>query len=128
MKNAKLNADQLVKQYGMTAEGIGRFFHLDAEGRIAKTLEAAGLQAHDSRIPAAGKGVGIGDVVVPTRGSFAGIPLLVRGFGGRELRMANVPGFGPGPSGRVGYLVVEPMYLEGYSTGIRIDLPLSDRK
>jgi hypothetical protein len=128
MNNARMDGRQLVGKYGMTAEGIGRLAHLDAEGRIATTLAAAGLQLRDSRVRVPGQSVGIGDVVIPVHGSFAGLPLLVRGFGGREMRMSQVPGFGVGPTGRVAYLVVEPMYLEGFSTGIRIELPLSDRK
>lgn len=128
MRNAKMDAAQLVEKYGMTAEGVGRLAHLDAAGRIATTLVAAGLQLRDSRVRVPGQSVGIGDVIVPVRGSFAGLPLLVRGFGGRQMRMSQVPGFGLGPTGRVAYLVVEPMYLEGFSTGIRIELPLSDRK
>lgn len=121
-------SNETAKTYGMSDEDLVRFRRVVANGALALTLKQVGLQAHDYRqVKRAGQSVGIGDIVVPSAGFFAGIPLQVSGFGGRSLAMKAVPGFGIGPVGRVSYLVTSLLFVDGISAGIRIELPISER-
>jgi len=75
------------------------------------------------RVKSKAQGHGIGDVVVPTSGAFAGVPLYVMGFGGGTLQMDAATGL---PFGKVGYLVCELVYSRhdcGQCTGLTIELP-----
>lgn len=125
MKNLEIS-NETAKTYGIAAEDLVRLRRVSSNHALALNVSQLDRWAA-SQVKRAGQSVGIGDVVVPSTGSFAGIPLQVSGFGGSKLSLQSVPGFGPGPVGRVGYLVTSLLYVDGISAGIRIELPISER-
>ena len=73
-------------------------------------------------IKTAGQSIGIGDVVIPTNGTFAGVPLKVRGFTCTHIE----PVFGL-PAGETRALIVTTFYkYQALTTGLEIYLPTEE--
>jgi hypothetical protein len=68
---------------------------------------------------------GVSDIVVPKRGKFKGIPLLVTGFGSPDLKLDPFSGL---PYGKVNKLICTPMYKDAVGTGVRVYIPVSEMR
>jgi hypothetical protein len=68
---------------------------------------------------------GIGDVAVPKKGKFKGIPLSVQGFGGPKMKIDPFSGLHYGSANR---LICELMYKDGTDTGVRLYIPTSEMR
>jgi len=64
---------------------------------------------------------GIGDIVIPKSGPFAGIPFRCAGFTCQYIEpMFNLP------AGKCSNLILSTLYADGCSTGLRIYMPCDE--
>lgn len=80
------------------------------------------------------KGIGIGDIVMPKSGLFKGVPMRIKGFGGKGMRIDPFSGL---PHGKVDYYSATLFGAEGkdrfsrtrwngLDTGITVRIPVDD--
>ena len=80
------------------------------------------------------KSIGIGTAVIPKTGLFKGVPMRIKGFGGKDMRIDPFSGL---PYGKANYYIAtlygsdggdrfSQTAWRGLGTGIEIKIPTSD--
>lgn len=131
----KTDFDSLVKDYGLK-NSYGAMQRGEWERfKLGIATNRAQLKTHAiDRIVDAKKGMGIGDVAIPKSGAFSGVPMRIKGFGGKDMRINPMTGFPYGKAshyiatlfGREGGDRFSQTAWNGLDTGIEIRIPVGD--